>query len=63
MSTMLLDGLDGTSGEGEGKSFFKLGDVDALLLQIGVLPDHACGVEFGSTSLVGVTSTHLRTLA
>ena len=62
MGTVLLNRLDSASGEGEGEGLFEFGDVDALLLQVGIAAAHAARVEFGSTSPVGVASTHLRAL-
>ena len=56
------DGLPGTGGEGEGKSFLEFGHINTFLLEIGVLANRPCGVELGSTGSVGVTSTHLGTL-
>lgn len=59
MSTTLVDGFDSTSREGKGDGFLKLRHINTLLLEVWVLPNHACRVELGSTSTVGVTSTHL----
>ena len=58
MSAALLDGFDSSSGESEGESLLQLWHVDALLLQVGILPDLAGRVELGSTSSVGEASTH-----
>lgn len=62
MGAVFVDGFDSASGEGKGDGFFEFWDVNALLLEIWVLSNHPGGVEFGSTSPVGVTSTHDRTL-
>lgn len=62
MGTTLVDGLDSTSREGEGDGLLELRHINALLLEVGVLTNHTCRVELGSTSAVGVASTHDRTL-
>lgn len=59
---MLGDRLPGAGGEGEDQSLFEFWHVNTLLLEIGVLPHHARGVELGGTSAVGVASTHPRAL-
>jgi hypothetical protein len=57
---VLGDGLDSFGGEGKGDSLLQLRHINALLLEVRVLPYHPCRVELGSTSAVGVTSTHNR---
>ena len=56
------DGLDGAGGEDEGDGLFQFRHVNALLLEIDLFSHHAGRVELGSTSPVGVASTHLGTL-
>lgn len=58
MGAAFGDGLPSLGGEGESESFLQFGHVEALLLEIRILPYHACWVELGSTSSVGVASTH-----
>lgn len=58
MGAALIDGFDGAGGESKGYGLFELWNVDALLLQVGVLAHHACGVELGSTSPVGVATSN-----
>jgi len=62
VSAAFVDSFDGTSREDKGDSLFKLRHINALFLEIGVLTDGSCGVKLGSSSPVGVTSTHLRPL-
>lgn len=62
MSAVLVDGFNSTGGEGKGNGFLELGDVDALLLQVGVLALGAGRVELGSTGPVGVSASYLRAL-
>ena len=62
MCPAFVDGLDRTSGEDEGDGFLKFWHVNALLLEIWVLSNRPSWIELGSTSSVGVTSTHLGTL-
>ena len=62
MSTTFVDGLDSASGESESDSFFKFWDINALFLEIGVLPNHPCRVELGGTGPVGVSASNFRTL-
>ena len=62
MSSALGDSLPGSGGESESKSLFEFRHVEALFLEIGVLPNHPSRVELGSTSAVGVASTHDRAL-
>lgn len=59
MRAALGDGLDSTSREGKSDGLLELRHVDALLLEVWVLPHHAGGVELGSASPVGVASTDL----
>jgi len=56
-----VDGFDSASRENEGDSPFQLWHVNALFLEIGVLPNRPSGIKLGSTGSVGVTSTHLGT--
>ena len=58
MGAAFVDSLDSASGEGESDSFLELWDVDALLLEIGVLANKPSRVELGSTSSVGVAASH-----
>lgn len=58
MSTVLVDSLDRLGGESEDESLLEFGHVDALLLEVGVLPLHTSWVELGSTSPVGVASSN-----
>ena len=61
MGAAFVDGFDSASGEDEGDSFLELWHINALFLEIGVLPNRPSGIKLGSTSPVGVASTHLRT--
>lgn len=58
MGTALVDGLDTASRKDEGDSFLEFRNVDAFLLEVWILTNHAGRVELGSTSSVGVASTH-----
>ena len=62
VSTAFIDSLPGLSGESQGQSFLEFGHIEALFLEIGVLPDHAGGVKLGSTSAVGVAASNSRAL-
>ena len=59
MGAVLVDGLDSLGGESKGDSFLELGNVDTLLLQVGVLALGTGRVELGSTGPVGVTASYL----
>lgn len=58
MGTSLVYSLDSTSGEYESNSFLQFWYINALLLEIRILAHRASRVELGSTSPVGVASTH-----
>lgn len=58
MSAAFVDGLDTASGEDESDGFLQFWDVDALFLKIRILANHTGRVKLGSTSAVGVASTH-----
>jgi len=58
----LVNSLDGFGREDKSDSFLKLRYINALFLEVGILADRASRIELGSTSPVGVTSTHLGTL-
>mgnify|MGYP001594451439 CR=1 FL=1 len=58
MGATLVDGFDSTGREDKSDSFLELWHINALLLEVDVFADHASRVELGSTSPVGVTSTH-----
>lgn len=62
MSATLVDGFYSASGEGKGYCLLEFWHIDTLLLEVGVLTHHTCGVKLGSTSSVGVASAHDRTL-
>lgn len=58
MGSALVYSLDSSGSKLESNSLLELGDVDALLLEVRVLPHHTGRVELGSTSPVGVASSH-----
>lgn len=58
MSATLVDGFDTASGDGKSDGLLEFRHVDPLLLHIGVATTHTSRVELGSTSPVGVASTH-----
>lgn len=62
MSAALADSFNGSGGEDESDSLFQFRHIDALFLEIDIFPDIARRIELGSTSAVGVTSTHFRAL-
>ena len=62
MGATFVDGLDGAGGENKSDGFLEFRHVNALFLKIGVLANRPCRVKLGSTSPVGVASTHLGTL-
>lgn len=59
MSAILIDSLDCAGGEGKGDGFLEFRYIDAFLLQVWVPASLSGRVELGSTSPVGVSSTHL----
>ena len=52
VSTVFVEGLDSSSGEGNHHCLFEFRNIDALLLKIRVFADHAGRVELGCTSAV-----------
>ncbi len=58
MRAAFVDSLDSLGREGESDGFLEFRHIDTFLLEVWILPDHACRVELGSTSAVGVASTH-----
>ena len=58
MSSSFVDGLDSFGRKDEGHSFLKFRNIHSLLLEVWVLSFHPCRVELGSTSSVGVASSH-----
>lgn len=62
MSAAFGDSLPSAGRKGEGQSFFELWNVNALFLEIGILPDKSSGVKLGSASPVGVAPADLGTL-
>ena len=58
MRTAFVDGLDSLCRKGESESFLQFRHINALFLEVRILSDHTCRVELGSTSSVGVASTH-----
>ncbi len=59
VGTVFVDSLDGSSREYKVEGLFEFRNVNTLLLKIGVFSNHAGWVKLGSTSTVGVASTHL----
>jgi len=62
VSSAFVDGFYSAGGEGEGYCLLEFWHIDTLLLKVWVLPRFAGRVKLGSTSPVGVASTHDRTL-
>lgn len=58
MSATLVDRFDSLSRKDEGHCFLEFRNVHTLLLEVRILPFHPCWVELGSTSSVGVSSSH-----
>jgi hypothetical protein len=58
VGAVLVDRLDRASREGEGDRFLKLGDVDALLLQVRILARLAGRVKLRCAGPVGVTASN-----
>lgn len=59
MCAPLVDGLDSLGGENQSDGFLELRHINALFLEIWVLPNHPCRVELGSTGPVGVSASDL----
>ena len=62
MGAVFGDGLPGASGEVQSNGLLQLGHIDALFLEIGILPHHPGRVKLQCTSAVGVASTDPRAL-
>ena len=58
MSSSFVDSFDRLSRKDEGHGFLEFRNIYALLLEVRILSLHPCWVELGSTSSVGVASTH-----
>jgi hypothetical protein len=58
----LGDSLPSLGREGESEGLLQFRHINALLLEVWVLANHASRVELGSTSSVRVASTHDRAL-
>ena len=52
VGAVFIDSLNSSSGERESDSFLKFRDVNALFLEIGVLPNKPGRIKLGSASAV-----------
>ena len=62
VGAVFVERADALRGEGYNNRAVELRHKNALFLEVWLLADAACGVEFGSTNTVAVAASNLRTL-